>query len=279
MSGEASTIDLVRVSSPEDIERAVDAANAVIWEDRPVSIRFTSREEAASLGLRKEPPREGPLRLIDIEGFDVCACGGTHVARTGAVGSIAVVASERLRGGTRLTFVCGGRAVRFLRSYRDAVAGSVRVLSVLPAELPLAIERLQAESRTQARYAKELQGKLAAFEGARLAADAPERGGVCVVVASLAGWDAVGLKSVASAVTAGRRSCVVLLSAEAPTSIVVACSPGVGVDAGTVLRALVERFGGRGGGKADLAQGGGLAAPAAEVASAARALLEAELNP
>ena len=274
MSEDVSTIDLALALSPEDIERAVDGANTVVWEDRPVSIRFATREEAASLRLRKEPAREGPLRLIDIEGFDVCACGGTHVARTGAVGLIAAVSSERLRGGARLTFVCGGRALRLLRAYRDAVAGSVRLLSVLPAELPSAIDRLQAESRTQARQAKELQGKLAGFEGAGLAANAAETGGVCVVVESLAGWDAAGLKAVASAVTAARRSCAVLFSAETPTSIVVACSPGTRVDAAALLRRLTERFGGRGGGKADLAQGGGLAGLPSEMASAARTMLE-----
>ena len=274
MSADVSTIDLARASSPDDIERAVDAANAVVWEDRPVSIRFASPEEAASLELRKDPVREGPLRLIDIEGFDVCACGGTHVARTGAVGLIAAVASERLRGGARLRFVCGARALRLLRMYRDAVAGSVRRLSVLPAELPAAIERLQAESHTRAERAKELQGKLVAFEGERLVANAAAAGGVCVVVESLAGWDAAGLKSVASAVTAARRSCAVLLSAEAPTSIVVACSPDTRVDAGMLLRRLIERFGGRGGGKPDLAQGGGLVGPAVEIAAAARTMLE-----
>ena len=89
----------------------MDVANAVVWEDRPVSIRFVSAEEAAALPLRKEPGREGPLRLIEVEAFDLSACGGTHVARTGAIGLIAVVGAERFRGGTRLTFVCGGRAL------------------------------------------------------------------------------------------------------------------------------------------------------------------------
>ena len=147
MGADVSTIDLQREANAADVERAVDAANAVVWEDRPVSIRFASPEEAAALPLRKEPVREGPLRLIDVEGFDLSACGGTHVARTGAIGLIAVLGAERFRGGTRLTFACGKRALDALRGYRDAVAGSVRSLSVLPAELPAAVERLQAEGK------------------------------------------------------------------------------------------------------------------------------------
>jgi alanyl-tRNA synthetase len=69
----------------------------------------------------------------------VGACGGTHVDRTGSIGLIAGLGVERMRGGSRLTFVCGARALRALRAYRDVVSGSVRALSVLPGELPAAI--------------------------------------------------------------------------------------------------------------------------------------------
>ena len=91
----------------------------MVWEDRPVTIRFVSAEEAAALPLRKEPTREGTLRLIDIDGFDLSACGGTHVARTGAIGVIAIGAVERFKGGQRVEFFCGGRALGRFRSMRD----------------------------------------------------------------------------------------------------------------------------------------------------------------
>ena len=89
MGTEDSTIDVARDMSPADIERAVDVANEVVWEDRPISIRFVTWEEAITLPLRKDPARAGMLRLIEISDFDLSACGGTHVSRTGAVGSIA----------------------------------------------------------------------------------------------------------------------------------------------------------------------------------------------
>jgi len=277
MGAEVSTIDLARDASSAEIERGVDESNRIVWEDRPVSIRFVSKSEAASLSLRKEPQREGTLRLIDISGFDLCACGGTHVDRTGAIGMIAVLGAERMRGGSRLTFVCGARALRALRTYRDAVAGSVRALSVLPNELPAAIERIQDESKELRKQAKGLQDKLAEREGARLAAAAPEIAGARLVVDALDGWDVAGLKSLAAAATASARACVVLVTAAQPVSIVVACSPTVPIDANAALQQLIHRFGGRGGGKAGLAQGGGLAAPAQEVAAAARTLIEAML--
>jgi alanyl-tRNA synthetase len=277
MGAEVSTIDLAREASSAEIERGVDESNRIVWEDRPVAIRFVSKTEAASLSLRKEPQREGTLRLIDISGFDLCACGGTHVDRTGAIGLIAVLGAERMRGGSRLTFVCGARALRALRTYRDAVAGSVRALSVLPNELPAAIERIQDESKELRKQAKGLQDKLAEREGARLAAAAPDVNGVRLVVDALDGWDVAGLKSLAAAATASVRACIVLVTAAQPVSIVVACSPTVSIDANAVLQQLTHRFGGRGGGKPGLAQGGGLAAPAQEIVAAARTIIESML--
>ena len=176
MGGESATIDLAREASSVDVERCVDEANRVVWEDRPVTIRFASPEEAARLPLRKEPVREGPLRLIEVADFDLSACGGTHVARTGEIGLIAVTAAEKFRGGSRLTFVCGGRALRALRGYRDAVAGSVRSLSVLPHELPAAVERIQADGKQARKTIARLQSELAVHEAVRLIAASPRRG-------------------------------------------------------------------------------------------------------
>src|SRR5262245_42395192 len=145
LGSDASTIDLAREMTPGEIAAAEDAANAIVWEDRPVAIRFSSRDEAAAMPLRKEPKREGTLRLVDVENWDLSACGGTHVARTGAIGIITVASWERFKGGQRLEFLCGGRALRRFRFYRDALDASGRLLSVLPGELPAAIERLQVE--------------------------------------------------------------------------------------------------------------------------------------
>ena len=274
MGGDVSTIDLQREAVAADVERAVDAANSIVWEDRPVSIRFASPAEAAALPLRKEPVREGPLRLIEVESFDLSACGGTHVARTGAIGVIAVLGAERFRGGTRLTFACGKRALDALRTYRDAVAGSVRSLSVLPAELPAAVERMQVEGKDLRKTIKSLQESLATHEAARLLSSASGVRGVRVAVEVFDGWDAAGLKAIALAVAAAGPAAVTLISASAPAFVVVARSTGVNVDAAAVLKQLIERFGGRGGGKPDLAQGGGLNGEPTEIARVARALLQ-----
>ena len=278
MGADVSTIDVAREMSPVETERAIDTANEVIWENRSISIRFVSWEEAAKLPLRKDPAREGILRVIDVAGFDLSACGGTHVNRTGGVGGVVVLASERHRGGARLTFVCGGRAIRTLRSYRDAITGSVRVLSVLPPDLPSAVERLQVEARDLQKQVKELRVELAGHEGRRLAGSGTDVNGARVVVQRVAGWDPAALKALAAAVVAEGKVCTALLSAESPAAIVVARSPDVPVDARMLLQQLMEQFGGRGGGKPDFAQGGGFSAPPEQVESAARELIEAALR-
>ncbi len=273
MGGESSTIDLAREVSPGDVERCVDEANRVVWEDRPVTIRFASPEEAARLPLRKDPVREGPLRLIEIADFDLSACGGTHVARTGEIGLIAITAAEKFRGGTRVTFVCGGRALRALRGYRDAVAGSVRSLSVLPHELPAAVEKIQAEGKQARKTIARLQSDLAVHEAARLIAASPVVGGVTRVAHVVDGWDAAGLKAIASSMTSQSGMAAALVGTSAPIAIVVARSSDGSLDANAVLQQLLKRFGGRGGGKAELAQGAGLVGDPQEIAAVAGELI------
>jgi len=135
----SATIDLHREVTPAEIARAEEAANQIVWEDRPVAIRFVTPDEAAALPLRKEPKKDGELRLFDITEWDLSACGGTHVARTGEIGIIAIRGWERFKGASRVEFVCGVRALAAFRELRDSIAGSVRLLSVMPPELPAAI--------------------------------------------------------------------------------------------------------------------------------------------
>jgi alanyl-tRNA synthetase len=273
MGGEFSTIDLAREVSPADVERCVDEANRVVWEDRAVTIRFASPEEAARLPLRKEPVREGPLRLIEVADYDLSACGGTHVARTGEVGLIAVTAAEKFRGGTRLTFVCGGRALQALRAYREAVARSVRSLSVLPHELPAAIEKIQADGKQARKTIARLQSELAVHEAARLLSASPSVDGVRRAAHVVDGWDAGGLKAIAASMTAQAGVAAALVGTSAPIAMVVARSSDVPLDANAVLQQLLKRFGGRGGGKPELAQGAGLLGDPQEIAAAARELI------
>ena len=273
LGADTSTIDLARELTTAEIEASEEAANEVVWADRPVTIKFIDAAEAAALNLRKESIRTGTLRIIDIDGFDVSACGGTHVRRTGAIGVIAISGWERFRGGTRLEFKCGSRALRAHRLLRDTVRDSSSLLSTAAGELPQAIERLQGESKELRRRLKDAGARLAVFDAEVLLAKAEAVAGFFLIVEALAA-DASTIKTMAQTIVSSPGHVAVLVTSASPVSIVVSRSADVSaVDAAGVLKTLLGRFGGKGGGRPEMAQGGGLEASAESVVAAARALL------
>jgi alanyl-tRNA synthetase len=270
----SATIDLARELTPGDIAQAEDEANRVVWDDRPVSIRFATAADAARLPLRKESIREGTLRLVDVDQFDLSACGGTHVAATGAIGIIAVAGWERFKGGQRIEFVCGGRALAWSRSLRDTTAAAIRLLSTTSSELPAAIEKLQAETKEQRKAIGAVHNELSRYRAEELTAGAESTAKGRVVFHALDA-DANALKALASAISAKPGHAAVLVSVGTPALVVIARAPDLSFAANQLLSTLIERFGGRGGGKPDIAQGGGLAADADAILSVARAALTA----
>jgi alanyl-tRNA synthetase len=275
LGADFSTIDRAREVAPAEIAAAEDDANRLVWAGRPVSIRFVSAEEAGRLPLRKGPARSGRLRLIEIEGYDLSACGGTHVSSTGEIGVIAVRGWERFRGGTRIEFVCGGRALVACRSWRDVATAAARLLSSTPAELSVAIERLQDEAREARRTAKLLAEKAASLESLALASRATDVEGVSLIVECMEDYDLAALKLLAGSFVQESSRAIVLVTAVPPLQVVALRSPDVSaVNCATLVGILTREFGGRGGGKPENAQGGGLgAAPAALVEAARRAIV------
>ena len=273
LGSESCSIDLAREVSARDVAAVVDEANRIVWQDRPVSIRFVSAEEAAALPLRKEPARGGMLRLVEVDDFDLSACGGTHVARTGGIGIIVVSGWEKFRGGSRVQFLCGVRVQRRFDLWRDALAATMKHLSVAPEELASGVERLQGEGKVLQRALRVANEKLAVYEARALVARGTRMGHRLVIAEALPDLDAAGLKAMAAAAAAEPGSAVALFTATSPALVVVASHPAAGLDAGATLKALVAQFGGKGGGKADLAQGGGLNASSDALVAAARELL------
>jgi alanyl-tRNA synthetase len=269
---ESSTIDIDRELTPAQIAAGELEANRFVWNDTPVLIRYVTEEEARELPLRKEPARSGTLRLIEIEGVDLSACGGTHVDRTGAIGQIAVASWERFKGGQRVEFLCGGRALARFQQLRDVLAASIRRLSVLPPELPGAIERLQGELKEQARALNVAQLELAKYEAVALVAAAEPFAQGRVVLRTIDG-DAARLKALASAAAAQPGVLAVLVSRSTPVLAVAARSADLAVSCHEIIAALAGQFGGRGGGKPDLAQCGNLQVTSEEVLVFARSLI------
>ena len=270
----SSTIDLGREVSEAEIAKAEDDANRVVWEDRAVTIRFSSAEEAAAMGLRKESSRAGTLRLIEVEDCDLSACGGTHVERTGAIGIIAIGGWEKFKGGSRVEFLCGGRALQRFRVWRGALSAVKKHLSVPPLEMAASIERMQEDAKAVQRTVRSFQEKLATHEAQALVARAQHAGDRLLIAEALEGWDPQGLKAIAVAAAAAQPDVVVaLFTSTAPAQVVIARGAQSTADASAVLKQLTAKFGGKGGGKPDLAQGGGLGARADELVAYVRGIL------
>ena len=269
LGAESATIDLSRDVTPAEIADVECEVNRVVWEDRPVAIRFASEDEAARLPLRKESARTGTLRLVEVADYDLSACGGTHVPRTGMIGIIAVAAWERFKGGSRITFVCGGRALATFDRQRDIVLGVGRSLSVAAGEIAATVERLRGEARDLGKAVRHLQEEVAGHRGAALRAAAASLGEYRVVLHEEPAWDAGALKVLTQAIVAAPGHVAIVMGGGRPVPVVVARSADVRFDAAAWLKRAVESLGGRGGGRAELAQGG-LTADAAAVAAFAR---------
>jgi alanyl-tRNA synthetase len=268
----------------ERIERAVDLANQIIWEDRPMTIRQVTSEEAATLPLRKEPSREGELRVIEIDDFDLTPCGGTHAKSTGEVGVIAVRSWERAKGLARIQFMAG---IRVLADYRKANRTARDVAALFSAgreDSPALVARLVEESKKLRRRVSTLEEVACRVEAEELLKHASDsdRGsspgyrtgsdsdrinsstveepgnGPTIIAKIFSDRDADSLKHLALALIAHPNTIALLGSRDGETArLVFARSSDAPGDMSELMSRVCPIVGGRGGGRPDMAQGGG----------------------
>ena len=254
-----STIDLdsERLGARQ-LEAAEALANQVIFENRPIRVSFRAAEEVRQLDLRKPVDRTGEVRLIEVEDFDLSACGGTHVSATGAVGVVLIRKTERRKGSTRVEFLCGGRAVRAARHDSTLLDNVARKFSTDADALPKLVERhlrnLQAGEKKESRLIQELAG----YQADRLLAEALEMGGRKLVRKIFEADEADRVRAVARAIISHPDATVLFGIPTDPAGLILAQSPGGPSNMGVLLRQVLERLGGKGGGSRDFAQGGGI---------------------
>ena len=253
LGAEDSSIDVDRPVGQEQIESAEQRTNEIVWGARPVTIRVVTRAEATSLGL--DPPADAgdAVRIVDAEGFDVQPCGGTHPRNTAEVGVVLVTSHERYKGGTRIHFVCGERARRTFRANARALEIVGRALSVAPEGAGEAVQRLVDQQAKDARLITELTERALEGEARRLLADSP----ASVIVATYDGWPPADLRTLALHLVRLARCVALLGSRDEKVHLVFAQSEGLPHDIPLLLKDALAIVGGRGGGRGNLAQGGG----------------------
>lgn len=259
MADDYCSIDLETPAlTREQSESAERMANEIIQGDRPVDIRFVTREEAGKLGLRKLPPTErDELRLIDVRDFDVTACGGTHVRQTGQIGCILLRKSEKVRQGWRVEFVAGLRAVATARRDFTTLTETAALFSAHIYDVPQQARKSLDEIKILRKQREQSLEELAAAQAAAMLAETPEAHGRKVVVRTFSDREMNFLKLLAQKITRLAPNAIALCGATSPQpSLVFAQSSGQPFDMGARMKETLAKFGGRGGGSKDLAQGG-----------------------
>ena len=262
---ETSTIDIdLDQADPIVVGSAEELAARIIFEDRPVRILNVNRGELSALGVRKESHREGEIRVIDIEGFDRSPCGGTHVRRCGEIGMIFILGSERYKGGTRVEFVCGGRALTAFRKDHEVLKELGKLFSAHPHELARLTEKFLLERSALVREKKHLEDQILEMEAQDLLNRADKTGGIILIRRSYGDRKIESLKGLAQKATASPATVAILSATQETAQLVVARSADVPGDCGAAIKQVAGKLGGKGGGKPELAQAGGIAVSALE---------------
>lgn len=260
LSPNSVTIDLDTRHLPSHVVHNVEqTVNQIVWQNRPIDVRFVTIEEAQALQVRKLPPTSREkIRLVDITDFDLTACGGTHVAATGGVGIIKVLKVEKYKKLTRVTFACGERALQDYEVKNGITAVlSQKLTTGLDALIPN-IEKMQEESKQLQKEKRHLQGELMGYQAQAIAAAGEAVGNYHRVIHLMTEGDVALLRALGQQLTQNEKMVALLaLVGEEKSQLLFTCADDVSVDIPNLLKEVVAQLGdGSGGGKGSSAMGG-----------------------
>ncbi|HXM98166.1 MAG TPA: alanine--tRNA ligase-related protein [Candidatus Dormibacteraeota bacterium] len=275
LGAEISTIDL---RGPEPSQSILDdaalAVNGVIFENRPITVRYGTAEQLAAIGVRKKVERAGILRAIEIAGADLQPCGGTHVRHTGQIGILLLRGVGKVRQDWRVEFVCGGRAARFARADFQTLRQLGGRLEVPPEEAAAALERVFSERDTHYKNLRAALTRLAQAEAAvALSSTQPLNDGTKVIAMVIEESHPEYVSAIASVFTKTEKTIALLVRRESG-DIILAQNPSAKRDMTMLLRQLFGKIPGKGGGTKDFVRGKlADASQAADAIDTARSLL------
>ncbi len=256
-----STIDLdVGEVAPETLRRAEEFANGIFFENRVVKSYYITDADVESIPFRKPPKVSGRIRVVEVDGFDYTPCGGTHCPNTGMVGLLKIVKTERVNQKLRIHFVAGYQALKFFELVQSVAQNAALLLDSSLEGVAAAVERLQSQFKRAQHELDSLRGFVLTMEAEKLAAATERVGKVRLVTALFENRPASELRTLADKLRREPDMVAVLASFDgAKLSMVAACGQSTGLNARDLLQNHLAPFGGRGGGDAGLAQGGGAA--------------------
>jgi alanyl-tRNA synthetase len=257
------TIDLDKADIPlHELDTVENLSNQIIAENRAVRAWFPSQEELAELTLRKVPEKvTGEVRVVEIQGFDVCACGGTHVRSAGEIGQIKIIRFEKRRGGTRLEFMCGQRSLEDYRQKNNLLLQLATDLTVGYWEVPDAFQRLQEENKTLSKELRQTKSQLLKLEADILWQAAVSGTGRRVIAEIMENRTVADVQGMVGQLIQKPNTVVLMAVPGEKAHVIFGASEDAGYDVRPLLKAALETLGtNRGGGRETLAQGGGFPA-------------------
>ncbi|MGB3423766.1 MAG: alanine--tRNA ligase [Castellaniella sp.] len=247
----------------EQIARVESIVNDEVLANQAVRTQHLSYDEAVAGGaMALFGEKYGDVvRVLDI-GFSRELCGGTHVARTGDIGLFKIVSEGGVAAGIRrVEAITGHGALAWVQQTRDTLDQAAGLLKTQAAEVPERIQALQQQTRQIERELERLQDKLAAAAGSDLAGQAVDVAGVKLLATRLNDVDPKSLRGMVDQLKSKLSGAVILLAAVADDkiSLVAGVSPELTarVKAGDLVGAIAAQVGGKGGGRPDMAMGGG----------------------
>ena len=246
MGRDLVTIDFNADIPPEDLPAIEAAANAYLWQDRPVEIALLSGEALERAHYRSKKFIPGQVRLVTFPGADCCACCGTHVRSAGQVGLVKLLTCQKFREGVRIEMVCGGRALRYLSAILEQNSRISHLLSAKALDTAAAVERTQREI-----YG--LRGRVSALEEADFARKAAQYAGAGDVLLLEGAMTAESVRKLCDRVleACGGR-CAVFAGGDGTYQYAVGQRGG---DLRQLAREMNAALRGRGGGKPEFIQG------------------------
>ena len=256
MGQDVITIDFNGELTPEQLREIETRANEIVWQDLSVRVSFPDHESLAALPYRSKKELTGRVRLVEYPGVDLCACCGTHVARTGEIGLIRILGCQKFRSGVRMEMLCGGRALARDQAVDAQNHRISNLLSAKPLETAAAAERM-AQELGQLKY-RLTQAEERLF---RMQAEALAGTGDALLLEP--GLDPDGVRRLAIAVSEACGGRAAVFSGEDAAGYKYAVCQAGG-DLRAWGKALNEALHGRGGGRPNFIQGS-VAATEAEI--------------